>query len=253
MNSVHALVDSLPDKSNYVIDIGASTGAGIAYPFLCDERYTGIAIECSPSNCDKLRESVKNPKINVHQGYATPGSICTIMHEYNAPLSPDFVKIDIDGYDLHVLRSILGSYRPKVIYAEINEKIPPPIHFEILYNPNYFWDGSHCFGFSLAAGNAVMEEHNYAILQIDGGNNILCIDKQFLAAQSILRDIKTIYDQDYKYNSQSRSFFPWNEDVNYWLDITDPYTLVDSIHEYFTKFNPRGKPILPSAFDLHIA
>jgi hypothetical protein len=252
-SDVHAFINSLPNKSNYVIDIGASTGAGTAYPVLCDETYSGIAIECAEANCEKLKQSVRNPKIHIHCGYATPDSICGILQKYNAPHSPDLIKVDIDGYDLQVIRSILTSYRPKVIYAEINEKIPPPIHFEILYNPDYFWDSSHCFGFSIAAGNSVMQENGYAILQIHGGNNILCIDKQLLMPDSRVRDVKTIYDQDYKLNPVSRSFFPWNEDVNYWLDITDPHVLVDMINEYFTKFNPRGKPIIPSTFDLHIA
>lgn len=251
-SDVHAFVNSLPNKSNYVIDIGASTGAGTAYPLLCDEAYSGIAIECAAGNCEKLKESVRNSKIHIHQGFATPESICSILQSYNAPHSPDLIKIDIDGYDLQVLRSILTSYRPKVIYAEINEKIPPPIHFEILYNPDYFWDGSHCFGFSVTAGNTVMNEHGYVILQIHGGNNILCVDKQLLSPGTNVRDVNTLYDQDYKYN-RSRSFFPWNEDVNYWLEMDNSYKLVDAIHEYFTKFNPRGKPVLPSLFDLHIA
>ena len=88
-------------------------------------------------------------------------------------------------------------------------------------------------------------------MQIIGGNNILCIDKQLLGASITPRDIKTIYEQDDKHNPRVRAFFPWNQDVNHWLDISDPYKLLNEIHEYFTKFNPRGKPISPSAFDLH--
>jgi hypothetical protein len=249
-SDIAGFVNSLPNRSNYIIDIGASVGAGIAYPLLCDESNSGIAIECAVSNFEKLKEAVKNPKINKHFGYATPDTICDILKTYGAPHSPDFVKIDIDGYDLQVIRSLLKSYRPKVIYAEINEKIPPPIHFEILYKPEYFWDGSHCFGFSIASGNKVMSDNNYAILQIHGGNNIICLDKNLIAPNSQLRDVGAIYDQDYKHN-QVKSFFPWNEDVNHWLTL-EPYELLKSIHEYFTKFNPRGKPIPASSFGLHI-
>ena len=122
------------------MDIGASVGGGIAFPILCDKAYSGIAIECAASNYEKLKQAVTNDKIHIHHGYATPDSICSILKSYNTPHSPDLIKIDIDGYDLQVIRAILTTYRPKVIFAEINEKIPPPIHFEILHNPNYFWD-----------------------------------------------------------------------------------------------------------------
>ncbi len=249
--NIAELLKSLPIKSHYVIDIGASVGAGVAHPILCDTAYTGVAIECNPNNRELLEKAIKNPKVNVHIGYATPDSIVSIFQKYNVPREPDMVKIDIDGYDLQVLRSVLSAYKPAVIYAEINEKIPPPIEFEILYNPSYAWDGSHCFGCSIAAADKVMTANNYAIVCIDGGNNILCIRKDYLSSNA--RDVHTIYNEDYKYNAARRSYFPWNADVNYWLDIAHPMLLKNEISQYFIERNPRGKPISPDAFDIRFS
>ena len=50
-------------------------------------------------------------------------------------MSSDFLNLDIDSYDLEVMKKILEkNFRPKVISMEINEKIPPPIYFAAKFN-----------------------------------------------------------------------------------------------------------------------
>jgi hypothetical protein len=154
------------------------------------------------------------------------------------------LKIDIDGYDLDVLRTILQKYQPRIIIAEYNEKIPPPIHFEIKYRDNYQWDESHCFGFSLSAGKQVMDKYNYKILSICDLNNILCINFELcnLLSVDFETNVYDIYQSGYISRHDERAWhLPWNENVNYWLDIKDPALLKYEILHYFTKNNNRSK------------
>lgn len=249
--TIEHILNTCSDRTYYAIDIGASTGRGPCYEFLQNNTYSGLAIECNQSSYDKLTTVITNPNVDLHLGYATPDTICSIFKSHNVPHSPDILKIDIDGYDLSVLRAILDEYNPKIIIAEINEKIPPPIHFEIKYSPCYEWDGSHCYGFSIQAGKNVMDNYNYTIVSLYGGNNILCVNNKYIT--TIQKNINDIYKQEYYENADVRIHFPWNEDVHIWNEINNSELVKNMIYDYFTNSNPRGKPVLADKFELYIS
>ena len=41
----------------------------------------------------------------------------------------------------------LTRYRPELICAEVNEKIPPPLKFSVRWDPNYRWSNDHFWRF----------------------------------------------------------------------------------------------------------
>lgn len=242
------ILHKIKTPNHYVIDIGASTGGGPAFEFLSNPQYSGLAIEYSASSIPKLKETIANPKVSVFQGKATPSSICSIFQTHSVPFEPDLLKIDIDGYDLMVLRALLQNYKPKVLVAEINEKIPPPISFEVKYSEEYSWDGSHFFGFSLQAAKETLEPFGYSLVGILNGNNLLCVSKDHFRID--VRNIQEIYEQDYSKNSTILPHYPWNADVHFWTTITDKDVLKAAIFDYFTTKNPRGKPVSADLFIL---
>ena len=127
--------------------------------------------------------------------------------------------------------------------AEINEKIPPPIQFEVLFSNDYGWDCSHFFGFSLASGEKVMKDNNYTILCIYDVNNILCIDNKYLEKLGIIpREISNIYSEDYINNSERMKFY-WNNNVNYWFEIKDTNKLKEEIINFFSN-KSQGKDFI---------
>ena len=138
----------ISNPSNYIIDIGASTGVATdpVYNFIINKNFKGLCIEGDKSKIPILRI---NTQFDIFDDFITPLNIINIFEKFNVPINLDVLKIDIDGFDLEILRIILQKYQPSIIVAEINEKIPPPILFEVLYKDNYSWDESHCFGFSL--------------------------------------------------------------------------------------------------------
>jgi hypothetical protein len=65
------------------------------------------------------------------------------------------MNFDIDSYDYYLLSEILTLYRPQLICTEINEKIPTPIKFKVMYSHKPKYDhtrvGNYFFGMSISA------------------------------------------------------------------------------------------------------
>jgi hypothetical protein len=247
------LLEKIPNLSNYIIDIGASSGQETDPVYLLYKNYKfgGLCIEANDS-IHELEKKLPQDSIKKVQAYATPETIVSIFVNNKVPLYPDILKIDIDGYDLSVIREILSAnYKPKIIIAEINEKIPPPIWFEIKYSKDYVWDGSHCFGFSLEAGSKTLQEYGYTAISLFEGNNAVFLDSKYIDLLGIpIKPLEEIYLQGYYPYLLSRCF-PWNDDVNHWLTMTnEPDKLRESIFHYFTQANVRGKNIDPRVFIL---
>ena len=231
----------IKNPTNYVVDIGASTGVSSdpVYPFISNPKYKGLCIEGSAEKTNVLKNVTS---FDICNQFIYPHNIVEIFQSYNVPYSMDILKIDIDGFDLEVLRRILSQYKPKIIIAEINEKIPPPILFETKYKPNYSWDYSHLFGFSIKSGEKVMNHFGYKILEIVDKGNILCINNELceVMGEDKTNNVNFLYRTQYIEN-HSYATLPWNENVNYWLNITDPEVLKHEITKYFCNVNERSQ------------
>jgi hypothetical protein len=247
-------MNSIPVK--YAIDIGAQDGPGPVYDLFKTHGYDGLCIEGNPQSFKTLCENL--PQSNVHKQcvFVTPNNILDIFEQHNVPLEPFALKIDIDGYDYEVLEQILNKYVPTVIVAEINEKIPPPILFQTKYHPEYEWGRNHFFGFSLQSAYTLMAKHGYTMIQLVGGNNILCIRKTM--AKSIPQiPAYEMYKRDYLENIPVLWMFPWNEDVHHWTQCMNSPTSIDAtiadIINYFTTSRIQrgqqiGQPVTRDAF-----
>jgi thiol-disulfide isomerase/thioredoxin len=236
----------LNSYNNYFVDIGSSDGPGPIFSYLNDLSNCGLCIEGRPQLYDVLKKNINNDNVNIHIGFVNPNNIISIFQKHNVPDSPDILKLDIDSYDLDVLKTILVNYKPKIIIAEINEKIPLPIYFEVKYSEKFIYDSSHFYGFSLQAAKDIIEPFGYKIVCLKEGNNILIINTDYFDVPTL--DIQKIYNLGYLDNTEIFNEFYWNQDVDYWQDIKEKDTLVEEITKYFTERNPRGKPVSRDLF-----
>jgi len=244
--SIYQLYSKIQNPNKYFVDIGASDGPGPIFSYFTDLSNSGLCIEGRQFLSDILKDNINNPNIDIHMGFIYPHTVNDVFKKYNVPKEPDILKIDIDGYDLDVIRSILKEYKPKIMICEINEKIPPPVYFEVPYSDTYENDGSHFFGFSIQAGKEVLESYGYKIVSLIEGNNIICLHKDYFELNNI--DINTIYRLGYLENSEIFNMFYWNGDVNHWHEIDDVEMLKKYIIGYFTQNNFRGTPKLRDSF-----
>ena len=62
----------------------------------------------------------------------------------------DLLSIDLDGNDPHVLAALLANgVRPSVLVVEYNGKFPPPIRFQMDYDPEHRFAENDYYGASL--------------------------------------------------------------------------------------------------------
>jgi hypothetical protein len=129
----------------FFVDIAAGDGVGMSNTHaLVRSGWEGLSVEMDGTKFTKLSA--------LHADYVgsrlvrarvTLENVLPLLATAEAPKDFSFLSLDIDGYGYFILDKILGEYRPALICAEINEKIPPPLEFTVLYDSDYFWDGTH--------------------------------------------------------------------------------------------------------------
>ena len=126
----------LPPMNDWAANMGANTGKDYdpIYPFF-ESGWSGMAVEISQRMWPALNANLPWPRVKKVNKAVAPNNIVQMLHDAGAPRSLDLFKIDIDSYDVFVLQALLrnGSYRPKLVVMEINEKVPPPICFSNNY------------------------------------------------------------------------------------------------------------------------
>ena len=158
----------LPTK--FFVDIGASNDPNESQSeLLLRNGWSGLMFECNPDKFIPLTERMREYPVKVISQKVTPDNIIQLLQDEDVP-NDFYLSLDIDGYDFYVLSKILTVYKPQLIISEINEKIPPPIKFTVNYDPEYWWDVSHFYGYSLA----MLEDiKGYKVESLDFNNVIM--------------------------------------------------------------------------------
>ena len=134
------IVAAQPRSSNrFAVNLGAGDGVSCNDPVLPLYRagWGGLAVEGGRN--ETLLANLPAPWIRkLINTVITPDNVAELLADNGCPDTPDFLKLDIDGYDGPVLLEVLrAGFRPKVIQLEVQPEIPPPIEFAVLYDPTY--------------------------------------------------------------------------------------------------------------------
>jgi len=166
------------DVMRYVVNIGCADGKSWdpCYP-LFQEGFPGLAVDYMdfPGLYEHLpaRDIVK-----VTNTFVKPQNIGTILERAGVPKNPFMLKVDIDSTDGPVLKEILRlGYRPAVIQIEINNDIPPPFQFALMYHPmyetNFGSDGVFGFyGCSLSYVTEAAKPHGYDLFSVGSSESM---------------------------------------------------------------------------------
>jgi len=176
--------------------------------------------------------------VNLVRSYATPENVINILKSANTPKKPLFMNFDIDSYDYFVLQTLLEKYRPSLISVEINEKIPTPIKFAVMYNRNHEYTGDHFYGMSISMLGDICKEHSYDIIGLNYINAFLVPheDNSFTTYSP-----DEAYRVGYKEKKDRKEKFPWNANMEELLSMT-PDQGIQFIRNFFSKYE--GKYIL---------
>jgi hypothetical protein len=118
------------------------------------------------------------------------------LEEINAAAA-DVVSLDLDGNDIYLVdRLLTNGLRPSLFIVEYNAKFPPPIAFQIAYDPKHTWKGDDYFGASLASFQSLFARISYRLVCCNShsGANAFFVDGTFSELfRDVPNDINRIY------------------------------------------------------------
>lgn len=222
---------------NYFVDIGASDGVSSSstLEFAKMPNWHGLSIEYDDSKFSKLQYVYRKYKnISLANKKVTPGSIVDILLDYEVPKNFSFLNIDIDSYDLEVSKSLFQlGYRPDIVSIEINEKIPPPIYFNVKYDQEHFWQGDHFFGCSLTAAVEEFSKFDYLLAEFRLNNAIFVNLIKF--PELTPKNASIAYEEGYKSIINRKELFKYNHDVEILHELNNDEKIV-FINNLFKKY-----------------
>jgi hypothetical protein len=94
---------------------------------------------------------------------------------------PDVISVDFDGNDIYFIERLLDrGLRPALFIAEYNGKFPPPIRFQVTYDPAFRWSNDDYMGASLCSLNDLFVRFGYRLVccNAHSGNNAFFVREQ---------------------------------------------------------------------------
>ena len=169
------LLEQYPPQSRVCVDLGASDGVEGSNTFgLFHAGWHGLAVEPDPRRFAFLAHALGRAEgVGLARCGVTPPNVVALLRAFDVPTEFGFLDLDIDGYEYFVLDALLAEFRPALMCVEINEKIPPPLHFRVKWDPAWRFADDDLFGLSIVALGELAERHGYAIVELHYNNAFL--------------------------------------------------------------------------------
>jgi hypothetical protein len=228
---IKELVAGVPPEQRICVDIGASDGVeGSNTLPLFQSGWGGLAAELDPIRFAMLALVMSAADtVNLVRAKVTPPTVGALLRAHGIPREFGLLDIDIDSYDYHVLDALLAEHRPRVIVAEINETVPPPLRFTVNWNPDFEFRGDNFFGLSLTALSELAARHGYVLVQVHYNNAFLVAAEHHSGTGVSASDA---YAQGYVAQPDRRQRFYWNEKFEPLLTMT-PEAARDWLNAHF--------------------
>ena len=224
--------------SGFVVDLAAGDGVDHSSTLFLfrDAGWRGLAIEMDARLHARLEFAYRPfPNALVLQHKVTPEDVENVLLSNDVPPDFDVLNLDIDSYDLWVAEALLRTFRPSVISMEINEKIPPPVYFAVLYDPEHVWSEDHFYGCSIVAAAELLKAKGYVLESVQY-NNAFFIREDVAAGRFVDLSAADAYEVGYRSRHDRVELFPWNHDMED-LQHLQPPEVVRRLHKRFRKYS----------------
>jgi len=149
------------------IEIGLSTGLECNTLKLLLEGWTGCWVEGSADKAEIIKRRFATPiqanELSLAEHFITKENVNDVFESAGFTGEIDFLSLDIDGNDYHVLEA-MECISPRAVILEYNAKFHPPMKWVMAYNPRHRWDGSDYFGASLKSFELLMDSKGYCLV-----------------------------------------------------------------------------------------
>lgn len=147
--------------SKYCVDIGAYDGR-VTSNVMALEDAGWKACKLEGSEIADTEEAKKN---GVHKEWVEPENVAELLRKYEVPNNFDFLSLDIDSTDYHVLYALLATgYKPRAMVTEYNGSYGSilPVVTKYPIPVGELW-GDY-YGASLAAFYYLLKEYGYRLV-----------------------------------------------------------------------------------------
>ena len=147
--------------SKHAVDIGAYDGRITSN--VCALEDAGWAT-CKLEG-GEIADTDEAKRNGVKKHWVTPENVDELLTRYGVPKNFDFLSLDIDSIDYHVLTALLSAgYKPRAMVTEYNGSYGPvmPVITRYPIDPGKLW-GDY-YGASLAAFYYLLKDHGYHLI-----------------------------------------------------------------------------------------
>jgi hypothetical protein len=234
---LRALLDKVRPASRFCVDIGAGDGETSSNTcFLLKEGWQGLSVEWDGGRFALMAHRYAGLKgTRLLRARVTPGNVLALLSGAEVPREFGFLSLDIDSYDHFVLDRILSEYKPSVLCAEINEKVPPPVRFTVKWAEDHAWSFDHFYGQSLSILDDLGRKRGYVLAALEY-NNAFLVPEGTPGVEAI--NAETAYAQGYLDRPDRLERLPWNKDMEECLAL-GPEEKAEFIRKKFEKYAGR--------------
>ena len=148
------------------MEIGIGDGTENNTHYLLLKGWSGTWVDGNPDSIASIRAALPgNPqRLEIVEQFVDADNIAGLARDV------DFLSLDIDGNDLHVLRRYLAAASPKVVCVEYNARFPPPLVIAVAYNSSHRYAEDDYQGASLQAFVDLMAGYRLVACTVSGVN-----------------------------------------------------------------------------------
>ncbi len=175
-------LDTIGLKIGHLVDLGAGDGFTMSNTrALLDRGWTGDLYDGDPKGAKDVKKQ-------------------WITRDMDIPVC-DFLNLDIDGNDWHILEAILRKHTdpPWLIVCEINPIFQRDEAVVMPYNEAHVWQEDCYYGMSLAACEQLAHEFGYTLAYLHAGINAFLLRNDHAKAHpELIRPIEYKVKRDHK-------------------------------------------------------
>jgi len=176
---IEHLLNKLPHEleTRCFIEIGCGDGLENNTHYMLLKGYRGIWVDGMENNIRSIQTALGDvqpeQRLLLSRVFVDLDNISDLAAAWIAFLGTpdiDFLSIDIDGNDAHLLESALEYLRPKIICVEYNAKFPPTLAIAMNYDKNHRWPGDDYQGASLLYCANILDGYHLVACNLAGTN-----------------------------------------------------------------------------------